>query len=67
MKTAIVVLNLIMAAACKASQTTVSGTSAPANFASGDLIFEETFNNLDQSKWRHENTMSGGGNYEFQW
>ena len=30
-------------------------------------IFEDNFNNLDQEKWLHAGTMSGGGNEEFQW
>ncbi|CRK99328.1 CLUMA_CG012566, isoform A [Clunio marinus] len=54
--------------ACTPTLTTVSGSKAPpAGFCSGDLIFEENFDNLDQSKWRHEITMAGGGNFEFQW
>lgn len=54
--------------ACTPTLTTVSGTRAPpSGFCSGDLIFEDNFNTLDEGKWRHENTMSGGGNYEFQW
>lgn len=49
--------------------TTASGTYAPApgTFGSGDLIFEETFDDFDFSKWEHENTLAGGGNWEFQW
>ena len=49
--------------------TTVSGTHAPAadSFGSGDLIFEEVFEELDFTKWEHENTLAGGGNWEFQW
>lgn len=52
---------------CTPSVTTVSGTSAPASFCSGDLLFEDNFDSLDQSKWKHENTLAGGGNWEFQW
>jgi hypothetical protein len=52
---------------CNPSVTTVSGTHRPGSVCSGNLIFEENFNSLDQSKWRHEVTMAGGGNYEFQW
>lgn len=49
--------------------TTASGTYAPAadSYGSGDLIFEETFDDFDFSKWEHENTLAGGGNWEFQW
>jgi len=53
--------------ACTPTVTTVSGTHAPQNFCSGDLIFEENFDSLDLSKWRHESTLAGGGNFEFQW
>jgi len=53
--------------ACTPSVTTVSGSRAPQSFCSGQLIFEENFDNLDQGKWKHEMTMSGGGNWEFQW
>ena len=32
----------------------------------GELIFEDNFDFLDTSKWEHEITMAGGGNWEFQ-
>lgn len=63
----LVSLGVSFANACTPSVTTVSGTHAPQSFCSGDLIFEDNFDSLDQAKWRHENTMSGGGNFEFQW
>lgn len=53
--------------ACDPTETTASGTHAPLSFCSGDLIFEDNFDNLDVSVWKHENTMWGGGNGEFQW
>lgn len=60
------IINFINCAfAC--SVTTVSGSRAPRNFCAGDLIFEDNFNSLDNSKWRHEVTLAGGGNWEFQW
>ena len=31
------------------------------------LIFEDTFTTLNTSLWKHEITLSGGGNWEFQW
>lgn len=31
------------------------------------MIFEDNFDHLDQSKWQHEVTLSGGGNWEFEW
>lgn len=30
-------------------------------------IFEDNFDNLDLSIWKHAGTMAGGGNNEFQW
>lgn len=53
--------------ACTPTVTTVSGPKAPSTVCSGDLIFEDNFDTLDHSKWRHEITMAGGGNWEFQW
>jgi len=40
---------------------------AASAFAGGSLIFEDTFDKLDFSKWEHELTMGGGGNWEFEW
>jgi beta-glucanase (GH16 family) len=31
------------------------------------LIWEDQFDFLDFSKWQHEITMGGGGNWEFEW
>ncbi|XP_049865948.1 beta-1,3-glucan-binding protein-like isoform X2 [Pectinophora gossypiella] len=53
--------------ACMVSETTVSGTHAPATFCSGDLIFSDDFQEFDLEKWQHENTLAGGGNWEFQY
>lgn len=53
--------------ACTPSATTCKGTHAPAQFCSGDLIFEDEFHDFDLRKWGHAVTMAGGGNYEFQW
>jgi len=47
--------------------TTVVGTHAPSTFCSGDLIFEENFDTFDVNKWQHAVTMSGLGNYQFNW
>ena len=30
------------------------------------LIWEDQFDTLDFSKWQHEITMGGGGNWEFE-
>jgi hypothetical protein len=51
---------------CLKSETTASGTHAPKDFCSGDLIFEDNFDTLNFGKWKHEVTMGGGGNWEFQ-
>ncbi|EDS42144.1 gram-negative bacteria binding protein [Culex quinquefasciatus] len=72
----VVVLACLLAAAlaeegspkCTPSPTTASGSQARAGpYCSGDLIFEDNFNHLDFEKWEHENTLAGGGNWEFQW
>ena len=34
--------------------------------AQSKLVFQDTFDFLDFTKWRHDITMSGGGNWEFQ-
>ncbi|CAH1367168.1 unnamed protein product [Tenebrio molitor] len=53
---------------CNPSATTVSGTHAPTGqICSGDLIFEDNFDELDMQKWQHESTLAGGGNWEFEW
>ena len=31
------------------------------------LIWEDQFDKLDFTKWAHENTLGGGGNWEFEW
>lgn len=53
--------------ACGWSPTTASGTKKPNQICAGQLIFEDNFDSLDQSKWQHEVTLGGGGNWEFQW
>jgi hypothetical protein len=34
--------------------------------ASSKLIFEDNFTDLNFTKWRHDITLSGGGNWEFE-
>lgn len=46
---------------CKPSVTTASGTYAPKQICSGDLIFSDEFDNFDLQKWEHENTLGGSG------
>merc|ERR1719384_2870345 len=33
----------------------------------GALIFDEEFDTLNLSRWKHEITLSGGGNWEFEY
>lgn len=61
---AIICLAACSAQVCNPTVTTASGTHAPSNFCSGDLIFEDNFNTLDQSRWKHEISLAGGGNWE---
>ncbi|CDW75132.1 beta--glucan-binding [Stylonychia lemnae] len=35
--------------------------------ATETLIFNDDFNKLDLKTWQHELTLSGGGNWEFEW
>lgn len=53
--------------ACVPSKTKASGSKAPNQICSGQLIFEDNFDSIDKSKWKFENTLAGGGNWEFQW
>ncbi|XP_022117149.2 beta-1,3-glucan-binding protein [Pieris rapae] len=55
------------ASTCRPSITTVSGSHAPQTVCSGDMIFADDFVEFDLEKWQHENTLSGGGNWEFQY
>lgn len=34
--------------------------------ASSKLVFEDNFDKFDFTKWKHDITLSGGGNWEFQ-
>lgn len=66
LKVIVLLGSLGLASAC--TETTASGPAAPtSSFCAGDLIFEENFNTLDLNRWKHEITMGGGGNGEFQW
>ncbi|KAF2903372.1 hypothetical protein ILUMI_02808 [Ignelater luminosus] len=46
---------------CKPSATTASGSSAATRICSGELIFEDNFDNLNTEKWKHEITLGGDG------
>jgi hypothetical protein len=35
--------------------------------ASEKLIFEDNFDTLNFKTWQHEQTLGGGGNWEFEW
>ena len=43
------------------SITKATGTKAPKEICSGDLIFDEEFDILDFETWNHEKTAGGGG------
>lgn len=49
--------------------TTVSGSYGEAlgEICAGQLIFQDDFNSLDEKRWKHEVTLGGGGNWEFEW
>lgn len=51
----------------KRSITTVAGSKASENFCYEEVIFQDDFETLDKEVWKHENTLRGGGNWEFQW
>lgn len=49
---------------CVKSLTTISGVSIKSNnkeICSGDLIFNETFDDFNLKIWAHERTLAGGG------
>lgn len=46
---------------CKSSITTASGSNAPQHICSGQLIFDESFNNLDKNIWKPMVTFWDGG------
>ncbi|KAI9105507.1 beta-1,3-glucan-binding protein [Phlyctochytrium arcticum] len=59
-------------AASKTAAPAPGSTSAPSakgcGQSSGNFcpVFEDNFDTFDLSKWKHDVTMSGGGNWEFQ-
>ncbi|XP_018331866.1 beta-1,3-glucan-binding protein-like [Agrilus planipennis] len=52
---------------CSKSVTRVGGSCSSCTICSGDVVFEDNFDTFQLSKWEHEVTLSGGGNWEFQW
>lgn len=46
---------------CNPSITTAIGSKAPQNICSGQLIFDENFDELDKKIWTPEVTLSGNG------
>lgn len=46
---------------CNVPITTCSNFMCPKKFCSGELIFEENFNNLEKKIWKPEVTLLGGG------
>lgn len=45
----------------------LSASAASLALAQETLIFDEEFDTLNFTRWEHELTMAGGGNWEFQW
>lgn len=52
---------------CNPTVTTAGGPQAPSQICAGQLLFEDTFDNINTAKWKHDRTLAGGGNWEFQW
>lgn len=68
MKVLVLIFALIGSAlCCTPSPTRVVGPLAPNQVCSGDIIFEDNFNSINRNAWLFENTLAGGGNWEFQW
>lgn len=57
----LIILNLIFVDACKKSLTTASGPKSRPQYCTGELMFEDNFNNFDLDVWQHENSLWGGG------
>lgn len=59
---AIFVSKIVAEFDCQPTITTVEGPIAPDGpLCSGQLIFDEQFNDLDTNVWKHENRMSAVG------
>ncbi|KAL1505517.1 hypothetical protein ABEB36_005065 [Hypothenemus hampei] len=56
-----------VASVTKASGTHLQYSISKEKLCSGDLIFEDQFDSFDLSRWQHENTLAGGGNWEFEY
>jgi hypothetical protein len=41
--------------------------SPPAGSSHTTLVFQDEFDDFDVTRWQHEITAGGGGNWEFQW
>lgn len=54
-------LNLIFADVCEKSLTTASGPKSRTEYCTGELIFEDNFDEFDLNVWQHENSLWGGG------
>lgn len=55
---------LILVKACVPSVTTVKSLNSTESFCSGDLIFDDNFDDLNTTTWKHQHTLAGGGNWE---
>ncbi|KAK9891858.1 hypothetical protein WA026_017346 [Henosepilachna vigintioctopunctata] len=63
-------LPFMVNADCKPSATKVGGSNGGLKkgqqICSGDLIFSDEFDNLNEDLWNHEHQVDGAGNGEFQ-
>jgi len=75
MARALVYIALLIPCLCSGKKLDCSEYSSPTTSTylgerrchnSGDLIFEDEFDEIDFDVWDHEITMAGGGNWEFQ-
>ncbi|CAB3363618.1 Hypothetical predicted protein [Cloeon dipterum] len=69
------IIALCLVAACcsakisaeqKCEPSATRSSTVQGQICKGALIFEDNFDFLDLSKWSHEVTLAGGGNWEFQ-
>lgn len=49
------------------SKNTLALLLSTASVAMSGLIFEDNFDKLNFNVWEHEQTLGGGGNWEFEW
>ena len=58
---------LLVLSTCSLPAPSNSSSCAPPNLKTFCPIFSDEFDKLDFTSWSHDITMSGGGNWEFQY